>query len=340
MRAARLHGYGEPLRLEEMLVPEPTGDQVLVRVAGAGVCRSDIHVIDGELADWVRLPVIMGHEIAGRVERLGPEAKGLEPGEGVVVFVGWGCGYCEWCTSGHEQICPQGREAGSTAEGGFAEYVLVPHRRHLLRLGDLDPVKATPLGCAGISAYAGVDRVRPCLPGGATAVVIGVGGLGQFAVGILRAITGARVIAVDRSPGHLARATALGADETLVMGPDTLPQIKELTGGAGAHAVLDFVGTDETLALAAKTVRQRGVVALLGLWGGTMPFSFYGLAPEAMVTTVYAGTRADLEHVVALARTGQLSWETKTYSLQDVNKALEDLRAGRIEARAVLIPGS
>ena len=182
MLAARLHPGASQLVIEDVPVPEPTGDAVLVRVAGAGVCRSDLHVLDGRFEELVRRPVTMGHEIAGRVAALGPSAAGVEIGEPVAVMVGWGCGFCRWCVSGHEQLCAEGREAGSTADGGFAEYVLVPHRRHLVPLGDLDCLEATPLGCAALSAYAAVKRVRPHLDGAATLVIIGAGGLGQFAV--------------------------------------------------------------------------------------------------------------------------------------------------------------
>jgi propanol-preferring alcohol dehydrogenase len=332
MRAARLHP-GEPaLRLEDVPVPEPRCDQVLVRVAGAGVCRSDLHVLDGAFAEQMRLPVTMGHEIAGRVESLGPDARGLQPGEPVAVMVGWGCGHCEWCVSGHEQLCPEGDEAGATVDGGFAEFVLVPHRRHVVALGTLDPLAATPLGCAGITAYAAVRRVRPLLEGPSTAVVIGAGGLGQFAVQLLAGLTGARVVVVDADPGKRALALELGADRA-VAGEEALELL-----GAGARAVIDLVGSDETLALAAKLVGSRGLVALVGLAGGSLPFTFAGLAPEASVATVVAGGVGDLQDVVRLAQEGRVSSRISTYPLEEVNDALADLRAGRVAGRAVLAP--
>ena len=338
MKAARLYAYREPLRLEDVPVPEPQAEEVLVRVAGAGVCHSDLYVIDGELSEYVSLPVTMGHEIAGWIEKPGPRAGGLSPGAAVAVMVGWGCGACEWCTTGHEQICPRGNEAGSTMDGGFAEYVLVPHPRHLVRLGELDPVESAPLGDAGISSYAAVRRVRPYLLGGASIVIIGVGGLGQMAVQIARELTGARIIAVDRRPEQLERARELGAAETLEPGTEAAARIKELTAGEGSHAVLDFVGTDESLQLATQVVRQRGIVAMLGLAGGTVPFGFYTQAPEAVLTTIYAGNRSDLDGVVALARAGRIRSHVSRYALDDINTALDDLRAGRVDGRAVMMP--
>jgi alcohol dehydrogenase, propanol-preferring len=336
MLAARLHTGESRLRLEEIPLPEPDGDEVLVRVAGAGVCRSDLHVLDGAFEELVQRPVTMGHEIAGRVAALGPSATGLEVGDAVAVMVGWGCGSCGWCASGHEQLCPAGREAGSTANGGFAEYVLVPSRRHLVPLGSLDPIEATPLGCAGISAYAAMKRVAPHLVGASTLVVIGIGGLGGSAVQIGRAVTGATIVAVDVDEGALARARELGADHCLAAGAATAQKILELCDGA--EAVLDFVGSDETLALAADVVARRGVVALLGLAGGTVPFGFFRMPPEASLTTVVAGTVRDLQEVVALARAGRIHSSVQTYPLRAVNEALDDLRQGRVTGRAVIVP--
>jgi alcohol dehydrogenase, propanol-preferring len=337
MLAARLHPGASQLVIEDVPVPEPAGDAVLVRVAGAGVCRSDLHVLDGRFEELVRRPVTMGHEIAGRVAALGPSADGVEIGEPVAVMVGWGCGFCRWCVSGHEQLCAEGREAGSTADGGFAEYVLVPHRRHLVPLGDLDCLEATPLGCAALSAYAAVKRVRPHLDGAATLVIIGAGGLGQFAVQLSRALSGAVVVVVDTDAEALARAKELGADHVLSADEGAAPAVLEVSSG-GADAVLDFVGTDATLALAADVVAPRGIVALLGLAGGTLPFEFFRLAPEASVTTVVAGTVRDLQEVVALAGAGRVRSRVRTYALTRIHDALDDLRGGLVDGRAVVVP--
>ncbi len=338
MRAARLHRGERRLRLEDVPVPGPSGDQVLVRVTGAGICHSDLHVLDGMFAELMRLPVTMGHEIAGRVEALGPDARDLEPGEPVVVMVGWGCGHCEWCVSGHEQLCPQGDEAGATVDGGFAELVLVPHRRHVVSLGELDPLTATPFGCAALCSYAAVKRVQPYLPGGSSCVVIGAGGLGQYAIQFVRALTGATTIAVDARGEKLELARELGAGHGVLAGESAAAEVLELTHGRGAGAVIDFVGSDDSLALASRVVGRRGLVALLGLAGGQVPFSFSSLAPEASLTPVVAGTIADLQEVVRIAQAGLLTGRLETYPLERINDALDDLRAGRIEGRAAVIP--
>ena len=338
MLAARLLEGESRLRLEHVPVPEPHGDQVLVEVTGCGVCRSDLHVLDGMFPELVRRPVTPGHEIAGRVAAAGPGVGDLGPGDPVAVMVGWGCGRCEWCVSGREQLCPEGDEAGATVDGGFAEYVLVPHRRHLVPLGELDPLAATPLGCAGITAYAAVERARPALPGRATAVVLGGGGgLGQAAVQLLGALTGAQVVAVEADAERRARALEQGAAAALAP-HEAAEAVAELSEGRRAHAVLDFVGSDETLALAAELVRPRGLVALVGLAGGTLPYTFFRLAPEATLTTVVAGGIADLQQTVRLARAGVLRIPVEPYPLARVEDALADLRAGRVRGRAVVVP--
>jgi propanol-preferring alcohol dehydrogenase len=269
---------------------------------------------------------------------MGPDVDGLATGDAVAVMVGWGCGSCRSCVTGHEQICPRGDEAGSTMDGGFAEYVLVPHRRHLVPLGTLSPVEAAPLGDAALSAYAATRRVMPHLVGGSTIVVIGIGGLGQYGVQFARALTAAIVVAVDTRHERLPLAIELGADHAVLAGESSTQEITDLVGPDGADAVVDFVGSDASLQLAAGIVGRRGVVALLGLAGGHCSFGFEALAPEASLTTVYAGSVGDLHDVVALARLGRLTTRVSTHPLRDINQVLDDLRAGRVAGRAVLVP--
>jgi propanol-preferring alcohol dehydrogenase len=183
-----------------------------------------------------------------------------------------------------------------------------------------------------------VKRVQPYLGGGSTAVIIGAGGLGSHAVQLAKLLTGARIIAVDINDQKLLRAREAGADEAVLGGEGAGKRLRDVTGEAGAQAVMDFVGTDESLALAADVVGRRGIVALLGLAGGSVPFNFYRLAPEASLTTVYAGTVADLQEVVALARRGDITSRVVTYPLAQVNAALDDLRAGKVDGRAVVTP--
>lgn len=317
MKAAVLREFGAGLSLEERPRPQPRGDEVVVRVRGAGVCHTDVHLIEGRWPGFV-LPRVLGHEIAGEAEGMGE----------VLVYASWGCGSCAFCRAGQEQLCPRAAEAGWGRDGGYAEYVLVPSPRYLLPLEGLSPARAAPLADAGLTPYRAVQRVRSWLPDGATAVVLGAGGLGQFAIRYLRLLTRARVVAVDLSEPKLERARRLGADEALPP-----------AGLAGpVEVVLDFVGTNESLSLAARSVARAGIVVQVGEAGGCVPFGM-GLVPhEAHFTTSIWGSRSELTAVLELARSGELDWHVETLALAEVNEALERVRRGDVLGRLVVTP--
>jgi len=279
VNAAVLRRVGVPLRLEDRPLPQPRGEEVLVRVRGAGVCHSDLHMIDGRIPG-LPLPRVLGHEIAGVAEGLGA----------VLVYASWGDGTCRWCRLGEEQLCARAAEPGWVRDGGYAEAVVVPSKRYLLPLGDLDPVRAAPLADAGVTAYRAVRRVLPWLAGGGTAVVLGAGGLGQFAIQLLGHASDARVVAVDPDQAKRDQARRLGADQTAAAGADLEP--------GGAVAVLDLVGSDATMAEAARLVRPTGVVMVVGEAGGRLPFGFGTVPNEAHLTTSLWGSYRDLVAVV------------------------------------------
>jgi propanol-preferring alcohol dehydrogenase len=251
MQAVVLRSFGSAPSLEERPDPEPKGEEVLVRVRGAGVCHTDLHIIDGRFPQ-IPLPRVLGHEIAGEAEGLGP----------VLVYASWGCLSCPFCRAGDEHLCRAAEEAGFARDGGYATYVCVPSPRYLLPLQGLDPVRAAVLADAGLTPYRAARRVRERLRPGDLAVVLGVGGLGQFAVRYLKLLTPARVVAVDRREAKLARARELGADEVAFEAP----------AAAVARVVLDFVGSDESLAHAARAVERGGVVVQVGEAGGRLVF--------------------------------------------------------------------
>jgi alcohol dehydrogenase, propanol-preferring len=343
MQAVRLTAWERPARLVEVPVPEPGPGEVLVRVAGAGLCHSDLHLMHWRAGALpYELPFTLGHEIAGTVAALGPGAEGVEPGEPVLVYGPWGCGRCPACSVGAEHLCGQerqGRGAGLGRDGGLAEYVVVPSPRLTVPLDGLDPVAAAPLADAGLTPYHAIRRALAILGAGTSAIVIGVGGLGHVAVQLLKALTAARVVAVDRRSEALESATRSGADAALDSAGVTVPGLRRAAGGRGAELVIDCVGTDETLALAAGAVAPGGHVSLLGLAGGTFPMRFGSVPFETPVVFSNWGTRQELAEVVALARDGAIEIEIERVALPDVPAAYERLAAGDVRGRVVAVPG-
>lgn len=344
MRAYQLTAWQQPPELRDVPVPEPGPGQVLVKVAGAGACHSDLHLM--EWPDGVvpfELPFTLGHENTGWVAAVGPGVTGLAEGEAVAVYGPWGCGRCRPCRGSAENYCERAAElegagGGLGLDGGMAEYVLVPSDRLLVPLGDLDPVEAAPLGDAALTPYHAIARSRADLVPGTTAVAIGIGGLGHMALQILRACTPARIIAIDVDEKKLALAGELGADEAILAGDDAAARVKSATGGLGAELVLDFVGSDATLALAAQSVRSRGDLTVVGIALGTLPFNFFALPYEASVQTTYWGSLLELVEVLELARSGRIRPKVERFPLDDAALAYQRLREGTIEGRAVVVP--
>lgn len=344
MRAVRLHAPATPLRLEEVPLPEPAGTEVRVAVAGTGVCHTDLHIADG-IQRRVTLPVTLGHEVGGTLDAAGPEATRLLRrmrigiGDPVLVYGGWGCGACRDCLGGAEQRCEASRAPGFQLDGGYADAMLVPHPRHLVRLRDLDPVRAAPLADAGVTAYRAVRRAEPWLVPDARVLVIGAGALGQFALQFLRLIPrrGRDLIVAVREldPDRLERAAELRADVGLLAVEPALT-IEGL--GGPAAAVLDFVGSDDSLAHAADVVAPGGLVVVIGEAGGSLPFGIDRMAPEASLTTVAWGSPEDLRAVVRIAERGRLQWQVETLPLTEAAAAHDRLRAGRVAGRLVLVP--
>lgn len=346
MRAYRLLQWQRPPELVEVPIPEPGPGEVLVKVAGNGLCHSDIGMTQlpaeiGTDIGW-DMPFTLGHEIAGWVAVLGAGIDDRREGDPVALISPHFCGRCRQCLRGHESACAEGAAGrGYGRDGGLADYVVAGQVHDLVPLHDLDPATAGPLTDAGATSHHAVARVAPRLTSGdTTAVVVGAGGLGGFAVQILRAITPARVIAVDANPARLDIARGLGATEVLQGVDDvTVGSLRDLTGGHGATAVLDFVGIDATIAAGLASVEPGGAYGLVGAGGGGFRRPWFGGLPRDVEIFTFQGSDvADVKAVISLAEAGHIRNDVDRFPLDRVADAYAAMEAGTLRGRAVVNP--
>jgi alcohol dehydrogenase, propanol-preferring len=329
MKAARLHAFGESLRIDSVEVPKVARDEVLLRIKGAGVCHTDLHIREGKFPPIWPFPFALGHENAGIVEAIGPDVTRFRPGDGVVVWGAHGCGNCRVCHEGDEPPCGMEQWLGN---GGYAEFMHIPSQRLLVPLNGVDPIAAAPLADAGVTPYRAIKKALPHLYPGASVAIVGVGGLGHLALQILRAIAPwARIFAVDVDAAKLESALNYGADHAIDARGDAASEIKRLSGGEGARAVIDLVGSNASLRIAAAAASRKSILVLVGLAGGMLPFSFFALPAESIVTTSYWGSYTDLEEVLELARTGVVKAQIETFPLDQVDEVLNLLEQGKIK---------
>lgn len=331
--------------IEEIPEPDPGPGEVVVKVGGAGACHSDLHLMEMPPGGFqFELPFTLGHEIAGWVHALGPGVEGYEIGEPVAVHGAYGCGRCRNCRQGMENYCDEliglqgAAGAGLGKDGGMAEYMLVPSARHLVSIGDLDPVIAAPLTDAGTTPYHAIRRSIDLLIPGSTAVVIGVGGLGHLAVQMLKVLTPARVIAVDVAEEKLKFALAEGADHAVMAGATAPTEIKKIVGELGAEVVIDFVGNNETMLLGAQVARRLGHLTIVGLAVGFLQFSVITLPIECSVASTFWGGIVELTEVIEMAKSGLIKVELETYPLESAMDAYHKMKAGELTGRAVITP--
>lgn len=343
MRAARIHEYGKPLTIDEVPVPRPAAGQVLVRVEGAGFCHSDLHIIAGEVKVETKLPHILGHENAGRVAALGDGVTTVKEGDAVAVYGGWGDGTCDYCVAGEENCCPTFQWVGlSQHQGGYAEYLLVPQERYLVKLSRMAPRDAAPLTDAALTPYRAIKRALAAVTSDYPVLVIGAGGLGQFGIKLLRLLTPAEVIVVDVADDKLATARELGAHHAINSrseGDATAKRIQELSAG-GVAAAFDFVGAESTLALAAGSARKLGRVVQVGLAGGTAKLTaMQNWQPEVQFSVSWWGNIKELREVLAMADDGRLTpIPLEFHPLDAVNDVYDRLKEGKVPGRAVITP--
>ncbi|WP_314503224.1 NAD(P)-dependent alcohol dehydrogenase [uncultured Microbacterium sp.] len=344
MKAVQYREIGRGPEVVEIDVPEPGPGQIRLKVTAAGLCHSDWFVMDLPAEQYsYGLPLTLGHEGAGVVDKLGDGVTGIEMGGAYAVYGPWGCGQCRACSEGRENYCTRAAELGIAppglgAPGAMAEYVIIDDARHLVPLGELDPVQTVSLTDAGLTPYHAIRAAQPKLFPGATAVVIGAGGLGHVGIQILRAISAVTVIAVDQSEEKLALAEEVGAHHALLSGPETADRIRELTGGLGAEAVFDFVGVQPTLDTARAAVAVDGFISIVGIGGGLLPTGFFSTPFGVSVRAPYWGSRSELREVLDLARAGAITVHTEVYGIDDAATAYEKLHSGTVRGRAVIVP--
>jgi alcohol dehydrogenase, propanol-preferring len=338
MRAYQLRDWQQP-GFADVPVPEPGPGQVRIRVGGVGLCHSDVLFLEAPAGLLpYSVPFTLGHEIAGWVDSVGPGVDDLEADAAVAIACMSTCGRCRWCRRGADNYCVDSWHGrGFGLDGGLASHLVVA-RRDIVPLGSLPPHQAAPLTDAGATSYHAVRRVLPKLRPGSTAVVIGVGGLGGYAVQWLRMLSPARIVAVESREERLAVAKSLGAHEAMLAGDGLSRRLREAVGEDGADAILDFVGTDQTLNAAIRNAATMGAVAIVGQGFGTAQIRFGQLAHDCDVFIPQGATVAELADVIALAQSGDVMIETEQFEFDDTPDAYERLKAGTLRGRAVVIP--
>ena len=348
MRAWAVVENGADLREIELPTPEPTGEQVLLEVTHCGVCHSDLHIWEGyydigggkrmSLKDrGVVLPLAMGHEIVGRVAKLGPDAAGVAVGDVRIVYPWVGCGHCDRCRAEEDNMCAHGRSLGIYQHGGYATHVLAMAPRHLVDPGTLDPALAATYACSGITVYSAIKKIMP-LPPDSPVVIVGAGGLGLNAIAVLKALDHRAIIAIDISEQKRANATAAGATQVVDgSGEGVTDRILAAAGGP-VRAVIDLVNGTATARSAFGALAKGGRLVQVGLFGGDFTVMLPVMAMrELTVGGSYVGSPRELRELVALAQTGRLQpMATSTVPMPEANAALMRLRDGKVTGRVVL----
>jgi propanol-preferring alcohol dehydrogenase len=350
MRMFQVCTCGQPLQMNQQPTPQPAGTEVLLKVLAAGVCHSDIHLNDGyfdlgggkrmSLQDrGMKLPVTLGHENVGEVVAAGPDAKGVKIGAKVLAHPWIGCGACGPCRRGEENLCRAMKSLGVFSNGGYADYVMLPHPRYLFDIGDLSPERAAPLACSGVTTYGALKKASATLKTDPT-VIIGAGGLGLMCLALHKAMGGHSAIVVDIDPKKREAAMKGGA-RAVVDGAaaDAAQQIVAMTNG-GAWAVIDLVGSSATARLGIDCLIKGGKYIIVGLFGGDITVSLPPFPMRAItIQGSYVGSLPEMAELIDLVRrTGLPPVPVATRPLDDVNAVLNELRAGKVVGRVVLTP--
>ncbi len=341
MKAARLHAYHDALKLDSVDEPKADGPfDVIVRIGAAGLCRTDLHIQEGQWAEksGVKLPYTPGHENAGWVHEIGSAVTNVEVGDTVIVHPYISCGLCLPCRVGDDMHCLNGAFPGIDSDGGFADF-LKTSARSVVKLGPgLEPKDIAALADAGLTAIHAVKKAIPVLGAGTRVVVIGAGGLGHIGIQCLKAYTPAEVIVIDPSEQALALAGEMGADQTVKVDGTQVDTIKEMTDGLGAEAIIDFVGEKGAIEDGIAMVRDGGFYYVIGYGENINIPTIDVISREISFIGNLVGTYADLQELMTLTAQGKVTLHTSTYPLDAINDAMADLDGGRLQGRGILIP--
>jgi NAD+-dependent secondary alcohol dehydrogenase Adh1 len=341
MKAIRVHAYHEQPVLDDVPEPKISGPlDVIVEVGGAGLCRTDLHILEGQWAEKsnVTLPYTLGHENAGWVREVGAGVTNVAVGDTVILHPTPTCGLCRACRAGDDMHCTSSTFPGISTDGGMAQYLLTSARACVPLDPSTQPADVAALADAGLTAYHAVRKALPMLYPGTTCVVVGAGGLGHIGIQCLAALTSTRIVVLDRNPDALALATELGADEAVVTDGSHVEQVLELTGGVGAEVVIDFVAEQGAELDGPRMLRRAGSYFVIG-YGGTVSIPTIDIiSTEINVVGNLVGTYNDLAELMVLAQADKVTLHTKTYPLASALDAFADLDTGNVRGRAILVP--
>ncbi|WP_432514326.1 NAD(P)-dependent alcohol dehydrogenase [Kineococcus sp. SYSU DK001] len=341
MRAVRVVGYHRDLELQEVPAPEVTGPfDVVIKVGGAGVCRTDLHILEGQWAEksGVALPYTIGHENAGWVSAVGSAVTNVAEGDKVILHPNITCGLCRACRSGDDVHCVAKVFPGIDSDGGYAEF-LKTSARSVVRIDDsLEPSDVAALADAGLTAYHACAKAARRLRPVDKVVVIGAGGLGHIGIQVLAAMTAAEIVVVDRNPDAVKLALSVGAHHAVVADGTQVEQVLELTGGHGAEVVVDFVGEGGSTAQGVRMLRQAGDYHVVGYGENIDVPTIDIISAEINFIGNLVGSYNDLTELMALAARGLVKLHTVKYGLDDFQTAVDDLDGGRVRGRAILVP--
>ena len=349
MLSYQITEYGKPLEAQTRETPAPSGEEVLLRITASGVCHSDLHLSDGffdlgggRKADITRgrpLPFTLGHEIVGEVAAVGENVSDVAPGDRRIAYPWIGCGTCPICARGEEHICPKPAQLGVHVDGGYASHVMVPHSRYLYDYGDVATELACTYACSGITAFGALDKVRE-IATGQHLLIVGAGGVGLAGLMIAQAVMGCEIIVADIDDEKLEAAKAAGAAQVINPSDDgARKQVMAMTGG-GAAAVVDFVGSGPSSQFAMSCLAANATMVVVGLFGGSFDFSV-AMLPLKNITLrgSITGSPEQMRQLMDLVKAGKVKpLPVAARGMAEAQTTLEDLRAGRIVGRVVLVP--